>query len=157
MTSGQWLPWLRNWLSRHPVHTPPEEMARGYAEQVMRRVRHPAPAPSWAPWRWLAIPRVAMVLGSVAVGVLVVAVAEVHQPLREAHHGSPAQSPIRLVEDAAVDDEAWIEDTMDALDEAGDDENQPWWFDDEYVTDEELIEELEQLEETDIAGAIGRS
>jgi hypothetical protein len=67
------LVWLNRWLGRHPLREPSELDRAAYTAQVMERVTvlgapspEPAPARSWLPW-----PRLAMVVASVAVGVLV--------------------------------------------------------------------------------------
>lgn len=57
MTPEQFTAWLKQWLVRHPVKSPPED-GPAYTREVMRRVESlasPSPARPWElsmPWVW---------------------------------------------------------------------------------------------------------
>ena len=107
--STDFLAWLRGWLGRHPLKTPPAESA-SYTAEVMTRVRvlsRPAPA-----FRWLVQPRWVLAVGSVAAACAVLVTV-----------GRPPQ---RLAESVGeLDDEAWLEETLTLLHETGEDVEMP--------------------------------
>ncbi len=142
MKENPWEQWLRNWLNRHPLREPPEELQKDYVRQVMEKVR-PDFAPAREPaWRlWVQPPRLAFA-GALAAAALVVAV-----------HRGPVQI-VPLERDAQVLletgelvplngnhlEEALQEQDRIVLAEAV--EKEKWWSD--FVKDSELLEELDE-------------
>jgi len=127
------LAWLKGWLGRHPLKTPPPESA-SYTAEVMARVRalsKPAPA-----FRWLAQPRWVLAVGTVAAAwALLVTV---------------GRSPQRLAESVGeLDDEQWLEETLALLHEAGEDVEMPVEDD---AADQWLLE-LDTLDDEDLASS----
>lgn len=69
MNPQEWSTWLRQWLTRHPVKTPPAQQGTEYVREVMARVRPPQVVfrPAWE-WR----PRPVFVLAAACALLLVV-------------------------------------------------------------------------------------
>lgn len=132
MTMTDFLAWLRGWLGRHPLRTPPDSAS--YAAEVMARVRA---ASSRAPaFSWLVQPRWVLAVGTVAAVCAVVAVI-----------GRPPQ---RMAESVGeLDDEAWLEDTLELLNEAGEDVEIRSGDD----AADEWLQELETLDDQGLASS----
>ena len=67
---SDWDPWLRDWLTRHPVKEPPAHRRQDYTEEVMASVRAEqtlAPAR-----RWVSFPRLALGSAAAAAGLAAV-------------------------------------------------------------------------------------
>ena len=142
MTESPWVQWLRNWLGRHPLKNPPEELQRDYVRQVMEKIQ-PEPAPAREPvWRLWTPPRLAFA-GALAAAALVVAVHRA--PVRSA---DPIEREAQVLMDAGelaslIDnhlEEALEEQDRIVLAEAV--EQEKWWSD--FVKDSQLLEELDE-------------
>lgn len=130
---------LFSWLARHPLKRPSSIDRAQFTAEVMAKIKaldSPAPAPapvrSWLPW-----PRLAMTLATVAAGILIM-MSVTHQPAR--HLTQVAESP-------ATDDQ-WVEETLQLLDEFDEDVSSETAGN---GSDEEWLDELELLDETDRA------
>ena len=172
MKRADFLTWLKDWLTRHPLATPPEPLQASYIEEVMRRIRT-ASAPSPV-FRWFPQPHSAFALGT-AVACLLVVVAVVNRPpmrlAKQVEQDWQVLSdvgeltellPHDLAEEAKtldrlmlaeaeplVDDEAWVDETLELLNEVEEDHDTA--LDAETV--ENLLEELERLDESELAAS----
>jgi hypothetical protein len=136
--------WLKTRLQRHPLKEPRDADRARYTAEVMTRVRRlaspsPEPVRRWLPWPG----RVVLAFASVAAGIIV-AVA-VSQTVRMPGLASPAAVAV-LAESPADDDQAWLEETLQLLDEL--EEELP---EDTAPDDESWLEELEMLDEAELA------
>lgn len=136
--------WLNQWLHRHPLKELPTEQRSRYTAEVMARVRRLAPPASKLVRRWLPWPgRTALTLASAVAGIAI-AVA-VSQTVR-APGRIPTPSVAVLAESPADEDQAWLEETLQLLDEL--EEELP---EDAAPDDESWLEELEMLDEAELA------
>ena len=138
---------LLSWLTRHPLKSPTDIDRAQYTAEVMAKIKaqvQPAPAP--APVRiWLPWPRLAMTLATVAAGILIM-MTVTHQASRQLAHPPEA---VLIAESPAADDQ-WLEDTLQLLDELDEDVSSETAGD---GSEEEWLEELELLDETDLAAS----
>ena len=146
MTENPWDPWLRNWLSQHPLREPPEELQKDYVRQVMEKIQ-PEPALVREPaWRlWLQPPRLAFA-GALAAAALViivhrgpVPVVQIVEPIEQEAQILLEAGELGLVNGARLE-EALEEQDRIVLAEAV--EQEKWWSG--FVQDSELLEELEE-------------
>lgn len=177
MSPGEFLASLKEWLARHPVRRPADEPQAGYTVQVMERVRlsRPVRAPAWG---WLPRPQPILAFGGAAaaaavgfvmltgtpqrlaeevdrdIEVLARVDPEIVAGLLEASLDGVAQefellNQMRLAEmEGVVDEEAWLEETLELLNDAGGlDDASDLPAADESL--EELLQELEELDATD--------
>lgn len=167
------LDWLKGWLSRHPLRRPSEEPQASYTVRVMERIRA-SRSPGFG-WGWLTRPRLALATGAaVAAWLVVVSVPRPMTPARMAkaverdvqllaqlnEDPSPilAALPGGLEQEAAwlerillaeardaADDEAWLEETLELLNAAGEDVPLPSGEDaaDEWLRELELLDDQE--------------
>ena len=173
MTPDRFEAWLKRWLSAHPLkNLPPSQQSR-YVDEVMTRIGRleaPAPARSW--WR---LPLTLAASGGVACTLLVLwmhasphaslarierdwqVLAEVDEldavPPPSVEEELREMDQLMLAEakpQASADTEAWIDQTLEILDQAGDDA---------VLQDEDLDDDLQELETLDRAemGALSRS
>ena len=163
--------WFTQWLTRHPLKTPPGSMQEAYTREVMTRVTDATPAPVV---RWVPRPRLAFAVGTALACGLAVMAWFPREPVRVAERveGSvqvlaelgELNGPLaggledeailvdRLVlakTQDAVADEAWIDDTIGLLNEV--DETAVEASNGESL--EELLRELESLDESEIASS----
>lgn len=162
---------LMAWLHRHPLKRPPQAMQTAYTDEVMARVRASAPAPAF---QWVLRPRMVFGFGTaIAFGMAVVVLTHraPDQVASHAEHASQvlaelgelngvsgneledeaaALDHMMLAEaDTSADDEAWVQETAELLNEVGDSSAQP----SDEGSLEELLKELESLDESDIASS----
>jgi hypothetical protein len=137
---------LPTWLKRHALKHPAPHDPAQFTADVMRQVREHA-APQAAPARalWASWPRLALAAASVAVGILVTAVAVQQSGGRFAAH--PAA--LRLAESSPADDASWMDDTLELLEQL--DEEIPEAADD--ATQEDWLKELELLDDSTLASS----
>ena len=176
--------WLKGWLVRHPLKLPEALDRSEYTAQVMVRVRQEAGAAAPASWArsWGFWPRLGLALATSAAGVFVVLhqgqqagvrlaqqveqgtalLAAVEEPLAEP---LTAEEPDALAEDlelldtftlaeAPQSDEAWIQDTVQLLNQL--DEDLPEDADGNDATgpsDEYWMQELQSLDESALAAS----
>lgn len=179
MKTTEFLGWLTDWLSRHPVRPPAETTPSDYADQVMRRVKTAGIVPAAA---WRPQPQWFVAFGTVAAAIAVGFVVLTNSPERlsaslerdievlaevdEEAIGSLLTSSVdgiaqelqllnqmRLAElEEVVDEEAWLEETMELLNDVeGIDAASGPSGDDQSL--EELLQELEQLDATESASS----
>lgn len=175
MTSGDFLSWLKNWLTRHPLKAPLESLQASYIEEVMTRIRATqAPAPAF---RWVPRPQVAFALGTAfacALALLVVMhraptriaqqIEREWQLLSEVGEDSLELAPgdldeeIQLVDQLtlaqgqpALDDEAWVEQTLQLLERLESDEPLPASQD--AIPAWDWLDELQWLDESELASS----
>ncbi|MDP3703532.1 MAG: hypothetical protein Q8R78_04030 [Candidatus Omnitrophota bacterium] len=157
---------LFSWLSRHPLKGPSDMNRAQYTAEVMAKinaVESPAPAPapvrSWLPW-----PRLAMTLATVAAGVLIMMSVTHQAPERFAQppsfdstqdgalsevEGPPELvAPVVLAESPAGSEDQWFDETLQLLDELDEGTSSDSAGN---GSDDEWLEELELLDETDLA------
>ncbi len=175
MNGSDWQGWLQGWLKQHPLKTPPEGFERRFREDVMARIRADQ-APVWR-LRWSLEPRWALAMGGALAAVLAVAVVgrsptlpaqEIEQEAAvlfeagEVAHLSDLDLEGELREvDRLVLAEAetassspasssWtdFENDVELLRLLEEDENSGQA---DRVTDEELMEELRQVDEAEMA------
>jgi len=145
MNSAEWLSWLRRWLTQHPLQTPSDSLQAVYTEGVMQRIRA-MEKPSFAS-PWFRLPRVAVALGTVAACGLAVMVL---MP-RDGTQRAQQRSIVMLAESLREANEtAWIEAMMEELEALEEDVEIFSSTPDEPITDEELLEELELFDDTDL-------
>lgn len=175
MSPDEFLAWLNGWLARHPVRPPAEEPQAAYTVQVMERVRLSRPRPLRLRLQPLLVFGAAA--AAVAVGfavltgtpqrlaervdrdieVLAQVDAEAVAGLLETSLDGVAQelqllNQMRLTElEEVVDEEAWLEDTLELLNEVEGVDAASGLSDDESI--EELLQELEQLDATESASS----
>lgn len=169
--SADFLAWLTAWLRRHPLQAPPQAMQEAYTTQVMARVKEAMPVPVV---RWIPRPRLAFSLGTALACGLVMVIWLNRQPDRIAsrversvqvlaelgelngsiandlEHEAILMDRLMLAQaQDAVEDEAWIDETMELLN--GMDEPAVEASDGESL--EELLRELELLDESEITSS----
>lgn len=123
MNAGEWNAWLQSWLKRHPLRRPPEGLEREFPQAVMARVR--AEQAAWT-LRWTLDPRWSFALGGALAAVLALVV--VQRP--------PAPSVQEVESDVEL---------LDLLEEEAQPGEAP------PVSDEELLEELQRMDEAEMA------
>lgn len=126
MTPENRLAWFQDWLARHPLRQPPEFLGRNYTEEVLIRIRQSRPSPSPA-FRRVSLPRFSFALGTVmacALGVLVL-----------------LNSSDRSDSD--------VDETLEFLEQA--EPNSLLSLGEDSVSDEDLLEELQTLDETGLS------
>ena len=165
-------------IPRATIRVPSQHDPAQYTADVMQRVRavqqqHPAEAPApiilWRSW-----PRVGLA-GALAAALLAILVLPQHSPVRMAQQidqeaalllavDEPALNggeealaeeletldTMMLAEAGPADDETWLEDTMQLLDEVGD-EAALEDVDSSAQREEQWLQELEWMDETDLA------
>ena len=149
---------LLSWLSRHPLKGPSDVNRAQYTAEVMAKIKaaeSPAPAPApparrlLSPGRavrfWLPWPRLSMTLATVAAGILIM-MTVTHQASRQLAHPPEA---VLIAESPAADDQ-WLEETLQLLDELDEDVSSETAGD---GSEDEWLEELELLDETDLASS----
>lgn len=138
--------WLTQWLHRHPLKAPPVEGRSRYTDEVMARVRRLAPAGPAPVRRWLPWPgRVVLAFASIAAGIAVTVA--VSQAVCVPGFTPPAAVAV-LAESPADDDQAWLEETLELLDDL--EEDLPG---DALQDDESWLEELEMLNDAELAAS----
>lgn len=87
MMPAGWQDWLMGWLRRHPLKEPPAELRRGYAQEVMARIRaeeNPSPVFVWRPRAALPLaPAWRFAFGGALAAALAVAVVTTRSPHRD--------------------------------------------------------------------------
>lgn len=137
--------WLKSWLRRHPLKEPEAEPRSRYTAEVMARVRPHTNAPvgvgirRWLPWPGRAVLAFASVAAGIAVAVAVSQAVRLPGLV-------PRPSAAVLAESPADEDQAWLEETLELLDEL--EEELP---EDAAPDDESWLEELEMLEDAELA------
>jgi len=175
--------WFRRWLSTHPLKEPPAHGRSAYTADVMAKVKALGrPAPSLAPVRIMfPWPRLALAMATAAVGVTVVFVALhaqtsylAQQITRDAHVlaelDEPGSEPAPdgdvealadelqmtdtfLLAESLPSDEQWVEQTLQLLEEAGDDAAEDAPGDASHNSEDEWLQELQQLDESDLSAS----
>ncbi len=173
--------WLKRWFSRHPLKSPTEVDRATYTTEVMARVRALGqPAPSVEPVRvWLPWPRLALTVAAVAAGALLVfGVEQVRTRQLAQQIGRDAEvliavdpaEPTSLVTDdtesvaedvqttdlivlaeSEPSDDAWIEQTMQLLDEL--DEEAPEEATRNTPTEDDWLQEFQQVDESELSAS----
>ena len=163
--------WLKEWLIHHPLRSPSEGVQASYTAEVMARIKtSEAPAPAW---RWRPRPRVAFALGTAAVCGLTALMVVHRAPTQLAQQVEQSwqllselgewdalpigdlDEEVRTVDhlmmlaesQPASDDEAWIEQTIELLNTL----DEPSAVPAEPQSLEELLQELESLDESELA------
>ena len=141
------LTWFRAWLTQHPLKPPGASAQSQYTAEVMRNVRaleEPAAAPRRLVrpvWRgWVAL---TAGLATVSAGLIAVLMLTPGSRLELAQVPPASGALIRLAE--SLSDEAWLDQTMQLLDELNEDtatENT-----DEDTSDDDWLKELDALEQ----------
>ena len=127
MNDTAWLNWFRSWSLQHPLRNPPDLLQSNYTEKVMSRIQtQPERLPFPHLERFLK-PRFSFALGAVAASLLLVLFL----------HRTPTFN-------STVD----IEQTLDLLEQAG---PKDLTVGEESLSDQDLLEELQQLDETELA------
>ena len=139
--------WLTTWLKRHPLKEPDEVDRALYTREVISRIkgrRAPAVAPSpW--WQCLLNPPVALAAAMVVVLAVTSAVERSRTPL--------AQRALRdsaLLAESPPSDDAWIQQTMQLLDQLDQDAPSDDAAGSASKSDEDWLNELETLDEQDL-------
>ena len=178
------LSWWQGWLTRHPLKSPQRLDRSAYTAQVMARVRQEARSASSASGvrSWVFWPRLGLALATAAAGMVVVLhqgqltggrlarqierdtalLDAVDGPLMEpVATGDPEElaDELALVEtltlaEAPQSDEAWIQDTVQLLDQL--DEELPANAAGEETTGpsgDDWMQELQTLDESDMAAS----
>ena len=178
------LSWWQGWLTRHPLKSPQRLDRSAYTAQVMTRVRQEArsASPASGVRSWVVWPRLGLALAAAAAGMVVVLhqeqqtggrlarqierdtalLAAVEEPLTEpVATGDPEElaEELALVEtftlaEAPQSDEAWIQDTVQLLNQL--DEELPADAAGEDTTgssDDDWMQELQTLDESDLAAS----
>ncbi len=122
MNTLNWTVWFKSWLARHPLKEPPQFLGRDYTREVLYRIKGTR-VPSHA-FRWFAFPRFSFTLGTVAACTLLVMVA-----LNSSH---------RVETD--------VDETIALLEQV--DPNGLSSAEENSLSDEDLLKELEQMDET---------
>lgn len=168
--------WWHTWLTRHPLKAPSTIDASRFTAEVMARVRALRAMPAEPlRWRWSALlgwPRLALATATLAaLGVAVTlgtlqwsqariarAVtqdAQLLAALDEMPELSPdddAELMDRMVlAEATPSDEDWLEQTIQMLEQV--DEDDPSAASNEPSSEEDWLDELELLDETDLAAS----
>ena len=150
MNTPDWDTWLRQWMVKHPLKEPPASGTQEYTQEVMRRIRAmEAPAPMF---QWVPRPRSRPVLAwaTVAVFALLIAIVVPRSSVRLADRQPEETSPQNMMVAESLpasDDEAWIAQTLEVLEEVEAEDIDAWDSPQHRVTDDELLEELRLLEE----------
>ena len=150
--------WFRAWITRHPVNTPTEAQHASYTAQVMERVRalgplgSPArqPAPAYRILWW---PRLAAIAATAAAVAFVVSTAAraPHAPapiMATIPAAAPGSGYAVLAEDGAVNDEQWLEETLQLLQEL-DEDVAPASAEGGAEAEDEWLQDLELLDDVD--------
>ena len=165
-TTSNWMSWLQEWLSRHPLKEPPAELQRRYLQEVMAKIHAaetPARAVDWQPRR---VPVWRLALGGTMATALALSIVMALYPRYLTHQiEQEAQVLFEAVGVAALND-ADLEQEVETQDrivlaEAVEDETLRLWeeledagagpADEESGSDEELIKELQHLDEEELA------
>lgn len=154
----EFLTWLRSWLTRHPTKEPTDAERIHYTAEVMARVRALGPLPGGSPakapvrpWAWW--PRMAMAMATAA--GLVFAVSTAHQTRRQLAQqpqGATASHPSAVLAESPASDEEWIEQTLDLLEQIGEEPPSAETAGD-GSDDEEWLDELQWLDESELSTA----
>ncbi len=140
--------WFRDWLSRHPLKELDPSQHSRFTAEVMTRVRRlsqpqpgQAPAP-WSPARWVVWPSLALAAAGLVIALTL------HRPGAEPEmvRTTPQSTPLMLAEGPS-DDERWLEQTLLLLEDL--DESAA--SDGSVDEDAQLLDELEQLEQEEVA------
>ncbi len=171
MNTLEFLDWLKRWVARHPLRTPPESLQVSYTEQVMRRIKTPlAPTPAW---RWQ--PQLAMTWATALACLLAVVVVMKRTPtqlasevehewqlLAEVGEGHELSSSnldddvqmmdrLMLAEASpSEEDEAWIRQTLELLNDV---DEQPDAASADQENPEEWLKDLELLDGAELASS----
>lgn len=142
---------LFSWLSRHPLKGPADMNRAQYTAEVMAKIKAAeSPVPALTPVRfWLPWPRLAMTLATVAAGVLIM-MSVTHQAPRQLAQPPEPVASVVLAESQASEDQ-WLDETLQLLDELDEDTSSSDSAGD--GSEEEWLQELELLDETDLASS----
>lgn len=176
----EFLTWFRTWFTHHPINTPAPYDPTQYTAAVMERIRaaeQPARRPALVS-SWLSWPRLSLAVATAAAGLLVIvsSVRQSHNRLAQAILQGSAL--LAAVNDANVDpaingdvdvlteeletldtmmlaqsppsDERWVEQTLELLDQVGEDESSANDSAD-LTNEEEWVDELRQLDENELS------
>lgn len=140
--------WLQSWLTRHPLKAPRAIDRADYTADVMARLKAEAPVPVRAPWwPW---PRLALAMATAAAGALVALTIFRWVQLPATLVDDAAQEAQVLAESSpAESNERWVEETMQLLDQLDEDVSS----DSDRNAEEDWLEELQLLDETDLAAS----
>ena len=175
--------WFRRWFSTHPLKEPAAHERSAYTADVMVKVKaFGRPVPSSAPIRVLfPWPRLALAMATAAVGVAVVVVtvrsqtshlaqqitndAEVLAELNEPGSGPAPDGDAEaltddletmdtiLLAESLPSDAQWTDQTLQLLDEADDDPSEGLFSDPSDASEDEWLQELQQLDESDLTAS----
>ena len=173
MKTIEFLDWLKDWITRHPLQTPPESLRASYTEAVMRRVR--APQALTPAWRWGWQPQLAMSWGTALACLLAVVVVMKRAPTQlasEVEHdwqlltevgeehdlsSSNLDDEVQMVDRLVLaeaspseEDETWIRQTLELLNDV--DEQADATPEDQDNPDG-WLKDLEQLDEAELASS----
>ena len=154
----EFLTWLRSWLMRHPTKEPTDAERAHYTAEIMARVRTLGPLPGGSPARapvrpWAWWPRIAMAMATAA--GLVFAVSTAHQTRRQLTQqpqGATASHPSAVLAESPTSDEAWLEQTLDLLEQI-DEEPPSAETAGDGSNDEKWLDELQWLDERELSTA----
>ena len=172
MKTQDFLFWLKGWMARHPLNTPPESLQTSYIEEVMARVR--AISARSLGWQWVLVPRPVLAVSTALAAVLVVVLLANRAPnqlAQRVEHDGQLLSELGALEElstddledeaqmvdqlmladaeSAGDDEAWIEQTLELLGDL--DEGPDMGSGD--TAPEEWLDDLEWLDESEFASS----
>ena len=127
MNRTEWDGWMRRWLIHHPLKEPPAELQKDFRKQVMARIQNEKQP--FIVFRWLPRHQLSFALGGVMAAALAVAV--VARP-----------NSLRLAQESEEETlELWNQ--LEQLEELPAGSEEP-------ISDEELLEELQQLDESEL-------
>ncbi len=147
MRSEEWNAWLRSWLSRHPLRTPPAGFERQLRQDVLARIR--GEQATVRTIRWTLQPRWSFALGGALAAALVAGILIL--PGRLANH-----TPDPVMQEAAsgdrlvlADASTELEQDLELLDLLEEEQAEPEEL--ESIDDEVLLEELRRMDEAEMA------
>jgi len=161
MNSSQWSFWLKRWLKEHPVKEPPQFLQERYAQEVMMRLQARSETPFSAWLGWLFQPRPAFALGTALAGLLAIGLFLNRFTDRWIDRAAVEEAALELEMRAAdqwvlaqaVPEEseaARLEEDLQFLQEMEEEEpEEP--ASEETHSEEDLLEELKRLDESDLA------
>ena len=154
--------WLRRWLTQHPLKEAAGQGRARFTADVMARVRALASAPaarpfgsrhdvpstslwmSWRVWGW------GLAVSAVAAGVVLVASVGVRSPVQVARRMPAPNIETLVLAESTSHDAQWVEESLQLLDQL-DEESAADADDSAPASDDEWLQELQTLDESDLA------
>ena len=148
--------WFARWIARHPLKSPAEHTRADYTAEVMARVKAEAPRHAAGtpvhPWSLERIWPGLAFAAAAAVALLVLRPHFATSPAGQAAQTTPEPVAARqIVLAESQEDESWLEETVQLLDELGEDATGE--LTGTTSDDEEWLQELETLDEDELASS----